>query len=862
VIVVMFVPMSSVFCSRAARALAGLVLIVLAVLCGPAPAANAATITVTSAGDDVTNDVPITLREAIQSLNQGSPVNGGVTSTGGGYGTNDTINFNIAGAGVHTISFLLAMDPLIVPMTINGYTQGVASMNTLANGDNAVILIELNGAGAGIGSAGLNIAAPSVTILGLAINRFDAAAINIGGANAQNDTIVGNFLGTDPTGTTSLPNGVNGITITQGSNMTIGTAALADRNLISGNTRDGIELQAVSAPNARIQNNFIGTNAAGTGALGNGFNGVHTDGQRDVLVGGTTSGTRNVIAGNLRAGILVENAGGGLTGANALVQGNFIGVGSDGVAALGNDIGVQIDGAPNATIGGTTAGAGNLIANNTHQGVRIDGGTGNAIRANAIYANGGVAIDLNNDGVTPNDTGDPDTGPNDLQNFPLLTSAAVVSGATRVSGTLNSTASTTFLVDLYSTPACDTPSNQGEGQNYLGTVGTSTNGSGDASFVTTGLPSVAAGSVVTAVATSLTGNTSEFSACQSLVAPAVLVAPTTLSVTEGGATRSFTVRLTAVPTSPVTVTLSFDASKVSLSSSTVTFNADASAVNSQTVTVTAVDNGIVDGTRTAPITFAVTSSDTAYTGAAAGPVTATVTDNDGTATLTVADVTVAEPDTSVSATSTATLTVTLSPPSTQTITVQYATANGTARSGPACASGVDYLPTSGTLTFNPGDTSKTITVTVCGDAEAETSETLTVALTNPTGGAAPGAHSTATVTISDSTIVGCSPRPRVLTRTSTGGSGLQVAVEPTPLNTGQNNRISALRFDRLQNARVTVNGQAITAGQTVNVPSNSVEQDFTVTRTTPGQATTVFFTVIDSCGEAPSFVGGGTAAGF
>jgi hypothetical protein len=339
-----------------------------------------------------------------------------------------------------------------------------------------------------------------------------------------------------------------------------------------------------------------------------------------------------------------------------------------------------------------------------------------------------------------------------------------------------------------------------------------------------------------------------------------------VTATEGGATGTFSVQLSIVPSSAVTITPSFNASQVSLSPPTLTFSPDASALSPQTFTVTAVNNSVADGTRLAPITLAATSSDAAFSGIALSSVTATLTDNDGTASLsvadaTVADATVAEPATA-NTTSTVNLTVTLAPPSAQAVTVQYATANATATGGAACGGSVDYILASGTLTFNPGETSKTVSVQVCGDTTIEQSETFTLALANPTGGAALGAHPTATLTLTDSTSLACAPRPRVATRAVPSGGALQVAIELTPLNTSQNNRLTAIRFGAFQNARVTLNGQAVTSGQTVNAPANSVELDFTVARATPGQATTVFFTVVDTCGEWQTFVGGGTAAGF
>jgi hypothetical protein len=118
-----------------------------------------------------------------------------------------------------------------------------------------------------------------------------------------------------------------------------------------------------------------------------------------------------------------------------------------------------------------------------------------------------------------------------------------------------------------------------------------------------------------------------------------------------------------------------------------------------------------------------------------------------------------------------------------------------------------------------------------------------------------------TVSISGSATV-CLPRPRVVPRPVAGGGKLNVHVEATPLNTQQNNPLQRLVFDRLDNAKVTVNGQTMTHGQTYTAPANTHAVDFTVERVTPGQPTTVHLTVVDGCGEWKTFVGGGTGAGF
>jgi len=124
-------------------------------------------------------------------------------------GTPDVINFNILGAGVKTISVGSALPTLTKPMTINGYSQPGASANSSQNGDNAVILIELDGTNAGGTANGLMVGAGAggTVIEGLAINRFNSVGILVSGVSA---TITGNFIGTDAIGSAALPN-LNGV---------------------------------------------------------------------------------------------------------------------------------------------------------------------------------------------------------------------------------------------------------------------------------------------------------------------------------------------------------------------------------------------------------------------------------------------------------------------------------------------------------------------------------------------------------------------------------------------------------------------------------------------------------------------------
>ena len=199
--------------------------------------------------------------------------------------------------------------------------------------------------------------------------------------------VEGNDIGTNAAGTAAVANGYDGIYV-DASGATIGGTTAGAGNIISGNTDDGIDIDA----SCLVEGNFIGTNAAGTAAVANGSDGIDVDAS-GATIGGTTTGAGNIISGNTDDGVYID--------ASCLVEGNDIGTNAAGTAAVANGYdGIDVD-AAGATIGGTTAGAGNIISGNTDYGVYIDASClveGNDIGTNeagtAAVANGTTALML------------------------------------------------------------------------------------------------------------------------------------------------------------------------------------------------------------------------------------------------------------------------------------------------------------------------------------------------------------------------------------------------------------------------------------------------------------------------------------
>ena len=427
----------------------------------------------------------------------------------------DQIHFAIRAEGVQTISPLSDLPALSEAVVIDGYTQPGSSPNTQATGNNANMQIALNGDSCGCAQA-LLVSAGS-TVRGLAIHGAFNNGIEV---NGSGNTIAGNFIGLHASGSAA---GMlaSGIYLNNTSNNTVGGSAPADRNVISAN-RDGIFIAAgaADATGNLIQGNYIGTNSAGTSSMGNTQRGIFVGSFGFTASGNTISS--NLISGNGHFGVLLRDAN---VSGNAIV-GNLIGVDASGTGALRNGgsessddglagtnarAGVYIGGSNN-TVGGTGRVAGNVIAFNAGTGVSVAAGTGNAIRGNSIFSNDGLGIDLGADAVTFNHAGLV-SGPNNYQNFPVLTVATSSGETLRVGGYLESEPGQTYTLQIFGNQTCD-PSYFGEGESYLGSFNVTTDASGLVIFDQKNLPAGVPEPRGISVTATGTGGTSEFSYCR------------------------------------------------------------------------------------------------------------------------------------------------------------------------------------------------------------------------------------------------------------------------------------------------------------------------------------------------------------
>jgi hypothetical protein len=483
---------------------------------------------------------------------------------------------------------------------INGYSQPGASKNTLAQGDNAKLAVAINGTKIQSISPGFLIDQPGTQIFGLDIENFGQLGQGVVIRSATNVQIAGCFIGVDPTGETAAPDGIgveifnssntiggpnvgdrnvisgnlsdaiylpdkssNPLQITQtgnvtennyigldaagnkaitnhgygvddfGSGNTYGGTAPGTGNVISGNFYGGINNEGSIA----VEGNYIGTDATGHVALGNGTPGTAVG---DFVPSGatsiTTTITDNVISGdvdgiyvsigtvsqstctisnnkigtdvtgtaaigNIGTGLVVGSANkigvlisGGNTSsvANDVLQGNFIGTDKTGLVSLGNsEDGVEVNGS-DVTLGGGGPGQANVIAHNGGYGIYLLTGQQDKFSQNSIFGNSNSGIHENiftNNSISP----------------PVLTFTPGTGSSGTLSGTLTELANTTYVVEVFSSSAAPT-TGQEQGQTFVKAVSVTTDGSGKGTFSLT-----EPNAFYTATVTDPTGDTSPFS---------------------------------------------------------------------------------------------------------------------------------------------------------------------------------------------------------------------------------------------------------------------------------------------------------------------------------------------------------------
>jgi CSLREA domain-containing protein len=487
--------------------------------------------------DGVCNSAHCSLREAILKANTLPGV--------------IAIGFNIGGGGEQTIALTSSLPDVTASVSLDATTQP---------GYYGSPLIELDGSLAGDAS-GLVLRGENTTVKGFVINRFLRDGIRV---LANHAIVQKNFIGTDISGSQAKGVSGNGI-YSDGDLVLIGGETPGDGNLISGNSLSGVYIYQGLA---LVKGNWIGTSAGGMSAMGNTMGVRIRNCQTDVQVGGATPAARNIISGNATEGIYIFDAacpnkkvsifgnyiGTNFSGTGAV--GNMYGV---HVVSSGVTIGAELDAMQNLISGNTADGIiietsdtqvignrigtektghialanggngvllksgatdnlikSNVIGFNDGYGVAVltGNGVGNKITDNSIHDNGLLGIAVDKEDVIPNDNQDPDGGANNRQNYPVLVSAISdqIAQKTTFQGTLNSAPGTSFTVEFFSNTGCD-PSGYGEGQGLLITTSVLSNANGLAALNTDFPSALNVGTFITATATDPGGNTSEFSNC-------------------------------------------------------------------------------------------------------------------------------------------------------------------------------------------------------------------------------------------------------------------------------------------------------------------------------------------------------------
>ena len=478
---------------------------------------NQSSFLVTSSGDNGSNASPTTgsLRAAIKAANaSGLPFR---------------ISFGISGSCPRIVNMSTPMLDITGDVTIDGRTQQGWSGNTQTGSFDANLCLVVNGSGAapyafhvpsGAGNARL-------TVMGMMFAGFTDAAIKIEAGNGHR--LAGNQFGAVPF--TSSNHDAIRITGTSGGAFIGGYDDPTATNLIAGSSGVGVYLDNAGG-GSTLANNLIGFQTDGAGLGGNGTGVYIFNSPQNVL-------QYNLIGNSASHGVNISGSG----SSGNLLQYNIIGTtffdlpAGNGAAGVGLSFGAQGN-----TIGAPQSGSygANTIARNGAAGVWItpSGGSSNRVMGNRIRFNGDIAIDLSTAGATANQSTNPGSGPNHLQNYPILTQAlrhpwnapsaaatghvpSAVPGADAlidVTGSLHSTPLESYRIDVYFGIDCDVNhANRGVPDVPLGRTVVTADGQGNANFQLT-VPGYSAFlGHVSATATHVGGDTSEVGTCLAVV---------------------------------------------------------------------------------------------------------------------------------------------------------------------------------------------------------------------------------------------------------------------------------------------------------------------------------------------------------
>jgi hypothetical protein len=432
----------------------------------------------------------------------------------------DRIVFNIPGDGLQTIRLTNALPALTDPVEIDGYTQPGSTPNTLADADNAIRKIELNGINRIYD--GLVLSGGNSTVIGLELRHFTNAIWILSSSNL----LSGNLIGSNETN--SSKGNVSGVRIGSYCCNQVGGAEPRYRNVVAGNVASSIRIvqtipSAIASDNS-IMGNFLGVRSDGaTASAGDNASSLAIEYSANTLIGGFDPGARNIIAGGQGAVSIYEYC------TNTAVLGNYIGVGADGSKLL------KTSALWAGVMGIWTRNSQNQATGPFPQIVRIEAnriaGFSTAaiwvsepalsenrplsahqvtISRNAIFANGTYSIWFGATAALTNDLWDLDIGANNRQNYPEISSVLFETNSTIITGVLNSSPLSAYRLEFFASTLAHA-SGFGEGESYLGFTMVNTDSNGTAPYESAFPAVLGLQPHITATATDAEGNTSMFS---------------------------------------------------------------------------------------------------------------------------------------------------------------------------------------------------------------------------------------------------------------------------------------------------------------------------------------------------------------